>query len=220
MNQSRTHRTAVLLAVGLLPAAFGVGLWSRSATRVSHRPPPEVLPVQSSDVRHVTVESGGTKLAFARGGDGAWAGEAGVPPQSTTLISDAEERLFPLRAYRTLQVDTDQRQFGLVSPQVVLTVANGTGADRTVLFGAPSFSTGGVYARRADDPGRVFLVPRRMLDDLRGVVAGQAVAVTNDVPGKVREIQEKQQAADANNVSWWLRQVLDAAPRPTEGTKQ
>jgi hypothetical protein len=219
MNPLRTHRTAVLLAAGLLLAAFGVGLWSRAATRVSRRPPPEVLPVHSSEVRQVTVQSGGTKLAFARGTDGTWSGESGVPPQSTTLISDAEERLFPLRAYRTLPVDTDQAEFGLASPQIVLTVDNGTGTGRTVLFGAPTFSTGGVYARRGDDPGHVFLVPRRMMDDLRGVLAGQAVAVTNDIPGKIRQINEKQQAADGDNVSWWLRQVLDATPQPTKGGK-
>ena len=220
MNHLRAHRTAVVLTAGLLLAAFGVGVWSRSATRVSHQPPPEVLPVRSSDVRHVTLQSGATKLAFARGADGTWSGEAGAPAQSATLISDAEDRLFPLRAFRSLPVDTRAPEFGLASPQRVLTVGDGTGREQAVLIGAPTFSTGGVYASRADDPGRVFLVPRRMMDDLRGVVAGQAVAVTNDIPGKVREIQEKQQAADGNNVSWWLRQVLDAAPQPTEGTKK
>ena len=218
MNQLRTHRTAVVLAAGLLLAAFGVGVWSRSATRISHRPPPEVLPVRSSEVRHVTVQSGATKLAFARGTDGVWTGDAGVPPQSATLLSDAEQRLFPLRAYRTLQIDTRQPEFGLASPQIVLTVGDGAATERIVLIGAPTFSTGGVYARRADDPGHVFLIPRRMMDDLRGVVAGQAVAATNDIPGKIREINEKQQAADGNDVSWWLRQVLDAG-QPTEGAK-
>jgi hypothetical protein len=219
MNRLRTHRTALLLAPGMLLVAFGVGAWSRSATHVSHKATPEVLPVQASAVRHVTVQAGATKLAFARAADGAWSGEAGVPPQSTTLLSDAEERLFPLRAYRTLPVDTDQPEFGLVPAQITLTVGDGAGAQRTVLFGGPTFSTGGVYARRADDPGHVFLVPRRMMDDLRGVLAGQAVAVTNDIPGKIRAINEKQQAAEGDNVSWWLRQVLDAAPQPTEGAR-
>jgi Domain of unknown function (DUF4340) len=219
MNALRTHRTAVVAAVSLLPVALGIGAWSRSATRPSHQPPPEVLPVASSAVRHVTVESGGTTLAFTRGAGGAWSGEPGVPPQSTTLISDAEARLFPLRAFRTLEVDTAQPDFGLASPQVTLTVDDQAGTKRTVQIGASTFSTGGVYARRADEPGRVFLVPRRAMDDLRGVLAGQAVVVTNDIPGKIRAINEKQQAEEGNNVSWWLRQVLDASPRPAEGAK-
>lgn len=219
MNPLRTHRTAVLLAASLLLVAFAAGVWSRSATHTSHRPPPEVLALRSSEVRHVTVASGGTKLAFTRGANGAWAGGPGVPPQSTTLISDAEERLFPMRAYRSLRVDAAQADFGLATPGVVLTVDRGAGPGQTVLLGAPTFSSGGVYARRADDPGRVFLVPRRLMDDLRGVLAGQAVAATNDIPGKIRELNEKQAAADADNASWWLRQVLDASPQPTEGGK-
>ena len=34
-------------------------------------------------------------------------------------------------------------------------------------LGRPTFTDGGVYAERRGDPGRVYLVPRRMMDDLR-----------------------------------------------------
>jgi Domain of unknown function (DUF4340) len=215
----RTHRPALLLALSLLLAAFAAGVWSRSSTDTSAEPTPEVLTLGSSDVRHVSVESGGTKTAFARNPDGSWSGEAGAPSQATTLLSDAETRLFPLRAYRTLDVDADQPEFGLASPEMTLTVDDTAGTTHRILLGAATFTGGGVYARRADDPRRLFLVPHRTMDDLRSVLAGKALSATNDVPHKLRELKEKQAAADADQASWWLRQVLDSDAQLPEGAK-
>ena len=219
MKAMRTHRPGLLFAASLLVVAFAAGVWSRSSTHTPRQPTPEVLTLGSSDVRHVVVESGETKAAFARKPDGAWSGEAGASPQATTLLSDAEERLFPLRAYRTLDVDADQPEFGLASPQITLTMDDTGGTTHRILLGAASFTGGGVYARRADDPGRLFLVPRRTIDDLRSVLAGKAISATNDVPQKLRELKEKQAAADADQASWWLRQVLDSDAQPKEEAK-
>lgn len=212
----RAHRVSAVLAFGLLVLAFGAGAWSRAATRSDQGPPPpEVLAVSSSEVRHLTVESGAQKVSFVRGRDGDWAGEAGAPAPATTLISDAEARLFPLRAYRALTGDA-QTDFGLGSPEIVLTVDDTAQREHRVRFGAASFTGGGVYVLRDDNPKRVFLVPRRTIEDLRSVLAGRAVAVENDVPARIREINKKQAAAESDNVSWWLRQVLNAGTRPSE----
>jgi len=79
-----------------------------------------------------------------------------------------------------------------------------------VALGRPTFTDGGVYAERRDEPGRVYLVPRRMMDDLRSLAAGQRIdAPSDDLAKKVGENTPKD-----DGTSWWLRQALDAGGTP------
>jgi hypothetical protein len=75
-----------------------------------------------------------------------------------------------------------------------------------------------VYAQRDGEPRQMYLVPRRMMDDLRSLAAGRRIDAPNDLPAKVRTLGEKaQQEATQPEVSWWLRQALDAGtPVPKE----
>jgi hypothetical protein len=79
-----------------------------------------------------------------------------------------------------------------------------------VALGRPTFTDGGVYAERRGDPGRVYLVPRRMMDDLRSLVVGQRIDTpSDDLAKKVGENTPRD-----DGTSWWLRQALDAGGSP------
>ena len=192
-------------------AVAGAAAVSRSMTKErKDEPPATVLPVSPSEVRRIAVESGGGHVELTRSGAGSWSGAAGASPELEGLMSGIEERLFPLRAYRTLAADTSSPEYGLGNPEITFRVEDTRGQAHEIVLGAATFTSGGVYARRSTDGGRLYLVPRRMMDDLRSLATGRRVDAPNDLPDKLREATPKQ-----DPTSWWLRQVLDAAaPRP------
>jgi hypothetical protein len=192
-------------------AVVGAAALSRSMTKErKDSPPATVLPMSPSEVRRIAVESGAGHVELARSGGGSWSGAAGASPELEGLMSGIEERLFPLRAYRTLAADTSSPEYGLANPEITFRVEDTRGQAHEIVLGAATFSNGGVYARRSTDGGRLYLVPRRMMDDLRSLATGRRVDAPNDLPDKLREATPKH-----DPTSWWLRQVLDAAaPRP------
>ena len=115
----------------------------------------------------------------------------------------------PLQAYRSLPADTASPEYGLVDPEITLRVTDTDGEDHEVALGRPTFTDGGVYAERRGDPGRVYLVPRRMMDDLRSLVAGRRIDTPDDLAKKVQENTPKD-----DNTSWWLKQALDTGGPP------
>ncbi len=193
---------AVCVALGVVGAAAT----SRALTgRPSEAPPATVLPLRSSEVARVAVESGAHHVELARSGDGAWSSVAGASPEVEGLMSDIQERLFPLQGYRSLAADTSAADFGLVSPEITFRVEDVEGRDHRVLLGASTFTNGGVYARLGTDAGHLYLVPRRMMDDLRSLLTGRRVDTPNDLPEKLKEKTPKH-----DPTSWWLRQAQDA----------
>jgi hypothetical protein len=168
-------------------------------------PPADVVAVAPAAVRRVIVTSEGARAELTRAADGSWTAGAGTSRVSATLMADVEGRLFPLQAYRSLAGDTASAEFGLVDPEITFTVEDRRGREHRVLLGAATYTNGGVYARKGTTPGRLYLVPRRMMDDLRSLVAGRRIDAPNDLP---EQLQEKTPRHDG--ISWWLRQVLDA----------
>ena len=197
---------ALCVAVGLAGAAA----LSRAMTnRKRSAPPATVLAVAPAAVQRVTVASNGRQVELVHA-DGSWSAGDGASVVTVGLMSDAEERLFPLRAYRSLPADTSSPEYGLAEPEISLRVTDIDGRDHDVALGRPTFTNGGVYATRSGEPGRVYLVPRRMMDDLRSLVAGRRIDTPDDVARTVRENTGKD-----DTTSWWLRQALDAgAPIP------
>lgn len=194
-------------SVALGAVASGVGVWSRYATRREHvAPPPRVLALQASEVRNVAVESAGKKVELARSADGSWLADAAAPRQSETLMSEVEGRLFPLGAYRSLRADGAAPAYGLVDPEITFRVKDTAGHEHQVLLGAPTFTSGGVYASRGSNAHTVYLVPRRMMDDLRSLLAGKRIDQADDIQRKTRELNRK---AEEPDISWWLQQALD-----------
>jgi hypothetical protein len=193
---------ALCVAIGVVGAAAT----SRALTGGrAETPPANVLTLASSDVRRITVEAGDRHVELARADDGTWTGVAGPSPETEGLMSDIQERLFPLQGYRSLVADARSPEYGLVQPEITFRVQDSRGHDHRVLLGAATFTNGGVYAQRSTDPGRLYLVPRRMMDDLRSLLAGRRIDTENDLPDKLRTKTPKHDPA-----SWWLRQSLEA----------
>ncbi|HVW34474.1 MAG TPA: DUF4340 domain-containing protein, partial [Acidimicrobiia bacterium] len=172
-----------------------------------------VLGVAPGAVRHVTVTAGDRRVELAHA-DGFWTPGAGASRVTVGLLSDAESRLFPLQAYRTLRADTSSAEYGLAEPELTFSVEDTDGKEHAVALGAPTFTNGGVYAERREEPGRVYLVPRRMMDDLRSLVTGQRIDTPDDLAKKMQQSAPKDDGA-----SWWLRQVLDSGPPEPGGAK-
>jgi hypothetical protein len=213
----KLHRAIRVVAPSLCVAlaVIGAAAVSRSLTEERHaEPPATVLPVSRSDVRRITIESGDGQVELSRSDAGSWSGAAGASPELEGLMSGIEERLFPLRAYRALAADTSSPEYGLGDPEITFRVEDTRGRPHEIVLGASTFTNGGVYARRSTDAGRLYLVPRRMMDDLRSLATGRRVDAPNDLPDKLREATPKH-----DPTSWWLRQVLDAAAPGPGGTR-
>lgn len=197
-----------VLATGLATAVLVVGsaAVSRSVTDPeSAAPPSDVVKMSPADVRRITVTSDAGRAELVRARSGSWAGAPGTPRMAQTLMPEVEEGLFPLLAYRDLAGDVSSPEFGLVDPEITFTVEDVRGREHRVLLGLPTYTKGGVYARRAGEDGRLYLVPRRMMDDLRSLVAGQRIDTPNDLPQKLQERTPKH-----DGTSWWLKQVIEA----------
>ena len=196
---------ATCVALGLAGAA---GLSRAVTTRKRSAPPATVLAVRPAAVRRVTLDSNSRHVELAHA-DGTWSAGAGASVVTVALMSDVEGRLLPLQAYRSLPADTSSPEFGLVDPEITLRVTDTEGQEHEVALGRPTFTNGGVYAERRGDPGRVYLVPRRMMDDLRSLVAGRRIDTPDDLAKKVGENTPK-----GDTTSWWLKQALDAGGTP------
>jgi hypothetical protein len=196
-------------------AVVGAAAVSRSFTEEpKQEPPATVVPASSTSVRRIAVESGDRRVELTRTGTGTWSGASGPSPALDALMSDIEERLFPLRAYRSLAGDPASPEYGLAQPEITFRVEETGGRTHEIALGAPTFTRGGVYARRSSEAGQLYLVPRRMMDDLRSLVTGRRVDAADDLPDKLRQATPKH-----DPTSWWLRQALDAGAAP-EGAPQ
>src|SRR5262249_47501087 len=124
-------------------------------------------------------------------GDGIWTPDGGTPDEAATLMVEFGDKLFPLQGYRELAADPAKADYGLLDPEIVLHVDDGRG-ERSVALGAASFTGGGNYARVDGEAGRVYLVPRGAMDQLRSLVLGHRV----EAPPSDKEQQVGKEFAD------------------------
>jgi hypothetical protein len=222
MNGRPVRRAGVgaVLVVAVLLGASGVGMASRHFAGRHKEPVPKAMPVELSEVRTVEINQGAQHVDLQLERDGSWTTAAGPAPALAALMSDMEGRLFPLLAYRAVRIGPSGAQFGPADAALTLAVEALDGERRSVALGAQTFTGGGVYARRSGDPDTVYLVPRRMVDDLRSLLAGRRIDAANDIPQKVRDLsREAAEAQDSGPTSYWLQQVLDADATKGEGAK-
>lgn len=178
-----------------------------------------IVDVPVEQVEAIVVESAAGRAQLANRGDSDWIAQKGTPSIGSTIMFDAEKRLFPLLGYRTLDdVDPEAKEFGLNDPEIVLSIKTRSGKVYKVAYGAQTFNTGGFYARRLDRD-EVYLVPRRPMDDLRSIVAGKRIDTQNIVDQKLLELDQKS-AADTGEPddSSWLKQALETDPAATTST--
>lgn len=208
---------AVIVAVAVAGASAGIGVISRLGQEARRNTAAKVLPLTVGEVARVTVSSEAGEAELTRERDGDWIAGPGTSEQSATLMFTFEERLFPLAAYRT--VPRVEAEFGLDDPEITFTVEDTDGTERVVHLGAPTFTDGANYARRADAP-KVYLVPRRMMDDLRSLVAGKRIDKENTLPDKIRKLDEAaKERADVADIGPWLQQSIDAGTPIPEGVE-
>lgn len=201
------------LAAGALLVALAAGVALRPGGS-EHHALPAVVHLSPGAVRHLVIETGGRQAELTRDTRG-WSAHPGTPPQSARLLFSAEDKLFPMRAYRVLRADPADPQYGLGEPSAVVRLHDHAGRPIGIRIGAASFSGAGFYARQDGDPERVYLVPRNTLDLLRSVTTGERANGADALQERAGRYQAEQKKAEQDKeTSVYLRQVLDAGGQP------
>jgi hypothetical protein len=183
---------------------------AKVAAPAAPAPPMTVFPVVGltpTEVHRLSVASGDRQVALVRSSAATWLAEPGTPEVVSGLMAERESEILPLQAYRRLDADPDQADFGLVDPELVVRVQDAAGAEQTVSVGVGTFSGAGYYARRQGDP-HVYLLVRRSVDDLRSLVRGERV--NSPRTALETEILSESPDADPEEVTNpWLAQILE-----------
>lgn len=204
LARRRVWVPAALALVSLL--AVGVALRRGGPER---RVLPAVVDVVPAAVQRVVVAMGGRRAQLTRAGR-EWSVEPGTPPPSAPLLQSAEDDLFPMLAYRVLEADPADPQYGLVEPEAVVRLDERSGRQRGIRIGSASFSRAGFYATEDGDPHRVYLVPRSTVDLLRSLTTGERPAPGDALRDKADRYQaERDEAERSTEVPVYLRQALE-----------
>jgi len=124
-------------------------------------------------------------------------------------MAESEEEILPLQAFRRLQADSHSAEFGLAQPGLFVRIQDAAGEEQVVAIGAVSFSGAGSYARRESDPGHVYLLVRKTVDDLRSLLRGERVNTPRSQE-ETKVLSESPDDADPEEVTNpWLGQVLE-----------
>jgi hypothetical protein len=175
---------------------------------------PSVFPVVDlppGQVHRLAVEGQGRAVALVRTSSATWLAEPSTPDESVSLMAESEDEILPLSAFRRIEADPHSAEFGLAEPVLVVRIQNTGGDEQVVAIGGTSFSGAGSYARREGDPGHVYLLVRRTVDDLRSVLHGERI----NTPRSEQEskiLNESTEDSDPEEVTNpWLAQVLEEA---------
>jgi hypothetical protein len=214
------------LATLLLLAGVIVAAWRLGGHPAGDRPkaPPEadVFTVPAAAVTRLAVESrDGRATALRQPSGGVWVPDGDAPGQAANLMTEYQDGLFPLRAYRQVGADAGDPQYGLADPDIRMRVEDSGGHRYEVAVGQTTFTGAGRYVHRADEPGVVYLVPNGTVDQLRSLLAGEPVQSPR-TPREAELQQEFQQEAQAYQSrqpgdplppleeNAWLAQALEA----------
>jgi hypothetical protein len=168
-----------------------------------------ILP-EAAEVTRVTVEGDGRTVELRQSADELWVPGPGVSVATSILMEESEDHFLPLPAYRRLEVDAGDPQFGLTSSTLGLVVERRTGPPIRMTFGGANPTGGGFYASRAGDK-YVYVVVNEVIDDLRSLLAGTRVAPAPD-PELEQVLEADAADEDPEEVTNpWLGQVLSAS---------
>lgn len=172
-----------------------------------------VVDVPPAQVHRLAVEGQGRAVALVRTSSATWLAEPPTPETTVSLISESEDQILPLQAYRRLDADAHRADFGLAQPEFVVRIADAGGAEQVVAVGAVTFSGAGSYARREGDPDHVYLLVRGTVDALRSVLQGVRV----NTPRSQLETEVLSESPDDGDpeevTNPWLAQVLEEEQR-------
>ncbi|MEW6472309.1 MAG: DUF4340 domain-containing protein [Actinomycetota bacterium] len=171
-------------------------------TALIDRPAAEIL-------RVTAIARDGRRAELTHDGQGTWTPQPGLAPEAAVLMFQAQDQLFPLRAYQRLRSDAANPEFGLTDPEITISAIDASGRTHTLLLGAATFNDGGFYARRPERGDVVYLVPRRVVHDLRSLIEGRPVTVAHPVEDKFEQIAARAERA-GSEPDLWLRQALES----------
>jgi hypothetical protein len=201
----------ILVPLVVLALGAGAGVAARSRSTAGGETAPTVVAWRPADVARLLVASGDRRVELIRGGQGTWRALSDTSPQTANLLVSFEDRLLPMRAYRAVTADPTDDGFALNEPEIVLDLEAITGERQRVALGAPTFTGGGFYVRHLGASRRIYLVPRRTIDDLRSLIKGQLVTSADPFSDKVRQREaEELDARRRKGMTPYLQQVLDA----------
>ena len=170
-----------------------------------------VVDVPPAQVHRVAVEGEGRAVALVRTSSATWLVEPPAPEAAVSLMAESEDEILPLQAFRRIEADPRSAEFGLAQPGLVVRIADAAGDEQVVAIGAVSFSGAGSYARRESDPGHVYLLVRKTVDDLRSLLRGERVNTPRSAE-ETKVLSESPDDADPEDVTNpWLAQVLEEA---------
>ena len=206
----------LVMAVVVATAALtGCSSGAKDEAEVAESPAPAqatfftVVDLPPAQVHRVAVEGQGRTVALVRTSSAIWLAEPPTPETTVALISESEDQILPLQAYRRLDADPHRADFGLAHPEFVVRIADAGGTDQVVAVGAVTFSGAGSYARLEGDPDHVYLLVRGTVDALRSVLHGERINTPrSELETKV--LSESPDDGDPEEVTNpWLAQVLE-----------
>jgi hypothetical protein len=161
----------------------------------------------------LAVEGQGRVVSLVRSSAATWLAEPPTPETTVSLMSESEDQILPLQAYRRLDADAHRDDFGLARPEFTVRIQDAAGSEQVVAVGAVTFSGAGSYARREGDPGHVYLLVRGTVDALRSILKGERV----NTPRSELETQVLSESPDDGDpeevTNPWLAQILEEAQR-------
>ena len=208
------RRTAVWFLAAAMALATGCSSGNGHKEAAAPAPPaqPTVFPVVDlppAQVHRVAVEGEGRTTALIRSSSATWLAEPPSPETAVALMAESEEEILPLQAFRRLAADSHSAEYGLAEPGLVVRIQDAAGEEQVVAIGAVSFSGAGSYARRESDPGHVYLLVRKTVDDLRSLLRGERVNTPRSQE-ETKVLSESPDDADPEEVTNpWLGQVLE-----------
>ena len=203
------RRVIVAGVGGVMAVGLGIGLFSIPSRGPAARPDAIALVgVRPQEVRSLEVRSDAGQALVLRDGSGAWSPGEATPAASASLAYESQAALFPLRAYRRLEIDAGSPEVGLTKPQYEVNITEASGRRSQLDIGRANFIGAGFYARLSGDP-QVYLVARGTVDVLRSVVTGQRF----ESPRSAKETAFLNDAPDDSDLSGpWQRQAVGARP--------
>lgn len=167
----------LLLVAGVVALGWRLVPGNDRATGPKAPPEADVLPLPAEAVAQLSLEShDGHRTALTQAAGGVWVPEGEVAGQAASLMTEYQDGLFPLRAYRQVRADAADPQYGLADPDIRLHVEDSRGQRYELAVGQTTFTGAGRYVRRADEAGVLYLVPNGTVDQLRSLLAGEPVS--------------------------------------------
>ena len=129
----------------------------------------EVFTFDDKDSQLLSVQRGDQRITAEKDAEGNWRLQPSGEPADRLRISGILIRLSSLRATRRFAEPGILADYGLLTPQPLVTVRQSDGTEFTLLFGEKAPAEAGTYAKRADDPA-VFVVSNALLQDVERLI--------------------------------------------------